>query len=131
MPVNDILLSNSIIFIVLFFETLAFFTSYNENVAYQVHWSCLLNGLLLGLCNFRIKKKKKYKLMLRYCSLIFYCYYTALIFYNFIFSTPLFTFNYFKIQDPTNCCYLYNNFNNMNNTLTFSCNGIQKNNFII
>ena len=130
MSVNDILLSNSVILIFLFFETIGFFTSYNKNVAYQVHWSCLLNGLLLGLSNFRIKKKKKYKSMLKYFSLILYCYYTALIFYNFIFSTPSFTFNYFKIQEPNSCCYLYNNFNNMNNTLTFSCNDIKKNDLL-
>jgi membrane associated rhomboid family serine protease len=100
-------------------DIISFFNFYKNNVAYQVHWTSLLYGILYGLSFFKIKNKNKFKKNLKTLSIFLMCYYNSILLFNYLFnSPPIFKLNYFKLQYPDDCCF---QLENHNGDSTFYC----------
>lgn len=109
-------------------DIINYFAFYNDSIAYQVHWYCLLYGILFGLSTYRYKNVTRTKKWCRYISIFLFCYLSSFTIFNYIFNYPSkYSFNYFKIIKEESCCYdLLNN----NKNTTFECEYLQESKFL-
>jgi hypothetical protein len=109
-------------------DIINYFAFYNDSIAYQVHWYCLLYGILFGLSTYRYKNVTRTKKWCKYISIFLFCYLSSFTIFNYIFNYPSkYSFNYFKIIKEESCCY---DLLNHNKNTTFECEYLQESKFL-